>query len=775
MISPVGALVVVALAGVAAQAPPSGDDVGAGSPAPSPAAEPVAADDVAPPSAVAAAPEPILESVAFEGRTYFREETLKTFLRHPVPGPLDPAQLQDDADEIAARFKDRGYLQARCTVRIDDGPTPQAKRATFVIDAGLRAELREVHVVGERLVAEKDLVAGFFSRPPEPLGALTRAGFFHRPYLDQDAQRLVANYYQRGFLEARVVGTRATASSDLQGIAVWMDVVEGPLYELAGVTFEGDLPPDATPEQLRAGVGVPDGGVADLVRIQKDVDALLNPLREQGYAFARVEQIVEVRAAPSNDPERRGVALVYRFLKGAAAKIGHVRVVGNQGTMEHVIRRDVTVVEGDTYRHSALAETQRRLQGTGFFASVAVRPVATPLPDVVDVEVAVTEQPTWIFSPAPFWAGEREGFVFIVVAADRNLFGSGLTGSFVGQFSGLRQFFDVSLTEPRLLASRVATTIEVHRRDTRYVNFHVASEVGGGLRATVPIWWGEATSEDAWLVDHLRRFAISGGLVVEYGGAKFADDDQSGVVETREVLVDPALFPQNVLRDVVDVSARYDSRDSALFPKNGVFVQAGASYAGPYTLSGVSFLDTSGDLRLFWTPFWNITWKSNTSVGYVFDPHGGVVPVTDRAFLGGLGSVRGYAIRSLSPEKLVQRLDGELVSVPIGGVFRFVQNVELEFPLWPSVPFLRGFVFLDAGDAFAEDEPWFAIPPSARGARALPLGLFWSTGGGLLIETAVLPFRFEWSLPLTRRAEDPERGVPGDPPVDFFIGVGSAF
>ena len=42
-----------------------------------------------------------------------------------------------------------------------------------------------------------------------------------------------------------------------------------------------------------------------------------------------------------------------------------------------------------------------------------------------------------------------------------------------------------------------------------------------------------------------------------------------------------------------------------------------------------------------------------------------------------------------------------------------------------------------------------------------------STGFGVLLETPVLPFRFEWSVPVTRRSFDQ--------PINFFLGVGSAF
>ena len=42
-----------------------------------------------------------------------------------------------------------------------------------------------------------------------------------------------------------------------------------------------------------------------------------------------------------------------------------------------------------------------------------------------------------------------------------------------------------------------------------------------------------------------------------------------------------------------------------------------------------------------------------------------------------------------------------------------------------------------------------------------------SVGFGILLETPVLPFRFEWSVPVTRREFDQ--------PINFFLGIGSAF
>lgn len=681
-----------------------------------------------------------LEEIQFEGRVYFRDETLRGFFRHRVPDTLDINQLHEDVARVESRYRERGYLAAEVSFSLETPGRPDRRVARVHIRAGERARLLSVHVVGNRLVSEAALLAGLFSRPPEPLGALTRAGFFHRPYLDQDAQRLIANYYRRGFLEARVRETRVTADPDLDGIHVHFDVHEGAVYELAELTFTGDLPEGETDSSLRAQIPTQDGEVADLVTLQQQADRLLNLWRNLGYPFARVEQSVSVLPAPSGDEARRGIGLRLKIVKGPKTLVRAIRIAGTPGTRPHVLLREVSLREGEPYDHAKLLESQDRLMRLGFFQQVNLRPVPTADEGFVDVEVQVTEQPTWIFSPTAFVAAE--GLVGVLVAGDRNLLGSGMYGSFVGQVSLLRQLFDVSLMDPHFANTDIVMTAEAHRRELGYPAFRIRAEGGGGVRLSFPLPW---------------RFRLALGLSSEL----------TGVVPYEEIPVaKSALLPQGIWRNVTDVSFAYDHRDSLLLPRNGVLAELRASYSGPFTLSGVSALDVTGNLRMFWSPFAGITWKSNTEVGAVWNPEGGEVAVTDRYFLGYLGSVRGYFPRSIAPSRAVATEGGEEIEAIIGGVVRFVQNVEVEFPLWPQSP-VRGFLFVDAGNAFDEGERLFSDTIDRGTVAPLPLGLFWAMGGGMLLETPVLPLRFQWSVPLTRRPSDRE--------LDFFVGVGSAF
>jgi outer membrane protein insertion porin family len=755
-------------------AAPAGDDEAYRSPFDDPA--PVVGDgasDAAPADAIT------LEGIVFENREYFREETIRTFVSHPLPGRLDVETLERDRMTVEGRYQDRGYLSAKVLLRIDAGSSPLMRKAAFVITAGKRATIRSVAVHGNRAVSDEKLLKGMFTQPRtfggafgEIVVAISRAGFYHKPFLDQDIQVLLKNYYAEGYLEARVDEIRTRASADHDGIEVDIDVTEGAFYELAALVIEGDLPPGMKAEEARGLFSVVDGRKADLVGVQADSEALLNGWRRAGHPFAKVDQAFDVVDAPSRSPEHKGVVLRLAIDKGKAARIRKIHIVGNEGlvygTMDHVIRRDVAISEGALYNLDLIEKSKRQIQATGFFSLVETRTItlepATDETDdtgraqsehdddeaFVDLEVKVTEQPTWMLSLAPAFVAS-EGPLLIGIVGDRNVAGSGISSLLVGTLSFQRQTFDFSIVEPRLLDSRIMLSGELHRRQINYPDFMLSSEFGGGARVMFPTFF------DVFL---------SAGLTVEWGGVRnYSDTKEYDFVQFAE----SELLPMRKLRNLIEIGGTIDKRDNVLQPRNGYFLSGTLSYGGPYTLSAVHAMRAEGNARFFYTPFLDVTFKSNTRAAGVANPHGGPVPVTDRIFLGGFGSVRGYFPRSITPSRDLPTNDGTLSSARIGGTTSFVQNLEIEAPIFAGTPF-RGIAFVDAGNTWGETDPMFTLLGEGlnRGA-VLPLGLFWSVGLGVLIQTPLVPFRLEWSFPLTRRDGVDTR------PMDFFVGVGSSF
>src|SRR5688572_18688497 len=132
------ALATAVAAALLAQAPPPADASAA------PAEQPPEAPPEAPPEEVVGVQ---LLAIEFVDRIYFKEETLKSYMVHPVPGTLDEDVLRADAVRMETQYKDRGYLNAHVALELVPAELGGV-RGVFRIKAGDRAELKRVKIVG---------------------------------------------------------------------------------------------------------------------------------------------------------------------------------------------------------------------------------------------------------------------------------------------------------------------------------------------------------------------------------------------------------------------------------------------------------------------------------------------------------------------------------------------------------------------------------------------------------------------------------------------------
>jgi outer membrane protein insertion porin family len=154
----------------------------------------------------------------------------------------------------------------------------------------------------------------------------------------------------------------------------------------------------------------------------------------------------------------------------------------------------------------------------------------------------------------------------------------------------------------------------------------------------------------------------------------------------------------------------------------------------------------------------------NWTYGLIDGLNGGSAPVSERYFVGGINSLRGYYIFTVSPTKPVgnRSPDSSTQDFEIGGNKEIVLNNEIEFPIFQKIG-IRGVVFYDLGDAYDESENFFQDKQYPK----LPLGMLHSVGFGVRWFSPIGPLRFEWGFPLTPR--------PQDQVVDFEFTIGNFF
>jgi outer membrane protein insertion porin family len=150
-----------------------------------------------------------------------------------------------------------------------------------------------------------------------------------------------------------------------------------------------------------------------------------------------------------------------------------------------------------------------------------------------------------------------------------------------------------------------------------------------------------------------------------------------------------------------------------------LFYQLNAQYQQYHSFSKGNILSFNGEIGY--------------GEGYGNKPY----PITKNYFVGGIGSVRGYAPGSLGP-KYFNTTTGTFL--PTGGQSKIVTNVEYTFPVPGSGAdkTLRLFTFADGGNAFQD----------------INLVLRYSYGVGLSWISPLGPLKFSYGIPINAQPTD---------------------
>jgi outer membrane protein insertion porin family len=177
-----------------------------------------------------------------------------------------------------------------------------------------------------------------------------------------------------------------------------------------------------------------------------------------------------------------------------------------------------------------------------------------------------------------------------------------------------------------------------------------------------------------------------------------------------------------------------DTRNSPLDPTRGYRVLATAEGAGgPLNFDNNFYkLELDGTIYRPLVEEWKVVGLLRGAIGYV-ESFGDTlsVPIQERYFLGGPFSLRGFGFRDVSPKD-------PATGDRIGGNKFLLGTAEIQFPILEEAVSLKGAVFFDAGNVFAEGEPY-------------ELSFRTDAGVGIRMITPIGPMRLDWGYNLQPR------------------------
>ncbi len=679
--------------------------------------------------------KPAVRDVRLSGNDELSKDDFKDIVDIRAYSILDISAVRRNLKKISDKYVEKGYFLAEVTYELQPVADTGEVDVVFVIREHAKVQVKEINFLGATQVesgALKDVMA---TKEGGYLSFFSGEGTYREEMFQRDLQVIQSAYYDRGFINVKVDKPSVSLSPDKRFIYISIKIEEGEPYKIGKLDFSGDLL--ITKEEMTLKMTSHANETFNRSLLARDIQAITDVYYDQGYAYANITPVTAVNA------EAKTIDLTFDVQKGSQVTIERIDIVGNTKTRDKVIRRQLRVFEGELFSGSGMRRSKDKVTQLGFFESVEVSHKPGVDNSHVIVQVEVKEKSTGTFQVGLGFSNV-ESFIFTAQIAQNNFLGWGQSVSASAQLSGLRSFLQLSYYDPYFLDTNFIFSADFYRTQADYFGF-IRDATGGSLNLGYYI---------------LDELSVNVGYTREYVSVQPGRDFNSAIPYKD-------LVRNNLVTSAARISASWDRRNNRLFPSSGFLQFASAEFA-PGFLGGTFLFNRYTAYSRFYFPLpLGIVLKTNAQIGYIqnLDPENGLPP-SEKYYLGGINTVRGYLLRTLTPTTIVcssTTPDCSVQALGTGGDKQFFFNLEIEFPIFEKVG-IRGVLFYDAGNAFAADANFFEDKTYPN----LPLGLFHSVGFGFRWFSPIGPLRFEWGIPFNRRS-------PTDQPLVFEFTIGNSF
>lgn len=632
-------------------------------------------------------------------RTKVDEKMKEAGLSLRLDSFLDEGVVRRVKGIIGDLMAEKGYEFAEVTSSVEPLPGgPKLVKVVFDVQEGPQVKVRTIDFVGNSAVGDGTLKRQMKETKEHWfMSWITGRGKYQAAKFEEDADRLIEFYRNRGYVQARVGQPELkvledSADKETRWVQLDIPIDEGPRFKVGEFNFDGNTVIKS--DFLRPLFKLKPGDWYSEKRVREGLIKAREAYGGGGYfEFTGYPDLAFQDAAegPIAGPAEPTVNVTMRLTEGEQYFINRITFTGNTTTRDNVIRREMRLFEGGVFNTEALKFSIRRLNQLGYFKQIEEQ--GTAAVDVqkaegskneVDVTLKLEEQNR---NQLTFGAGvsQWEGFFGQLSFQTANFMGRGESLTVSVQVGSRAENYQLAFTEPFLFDRAITGGFDVYKRTLRFLGQFTQESTGGNLSTGFPI----------------RNFSR---MFFTYSF------ENVRVSELNPFYNNPLLAAQNpFLADSLLLGVGGKRTISKVTPSfihntidNPIFPNVGRRVTGSIDLAGVGgntkFIKPRFEMVQLWRHTPRTTFGVRGQVEYI-RPYGGTIapPLFETLFLGGEYSIRGFDIRSIgSPRDLNTGL-------VVGGNKSLLFNAEYMISIAGPV---RLILFYDAGQVREQGQPF---------------------------------------------------------------------
>ncbi len=640
-------------------------------------------------------PRPIIHEIRWEGNVQIRTSTLKSELDISPNTVFNRQEFNKAFNKVKEYYFKKGYFESQLSYTTVPIAGTDEVDIVVEINEGRPGRIQKIVLNGFTKEEKSDIEEQMFLKKFYFLTSwITGTGNYREEILDQDKMTILNYLQNKGYADARV---DVELSEDPRSGRLIVEITahRGQLFHFGSVHLAGNtlFPTDLLLKKAMIAEGAP----FSPDRLREASQAIKDYYGQKGYIDTNVQYETILK---ENEPI---FDIDFFIEEGAEYKIGLVHIFGNTATQSNVILRESLLVPGETFDSRKLKATQQKLEAIGYFKSVNVYAVRNSEDEALganyrDVYIEVEETTT------------------------------GHVSLFMGASSTTNVYGGLDLTERNFSLSGLANSLRGHLSPLRGGGefFHIKGTLGKSERNVLVSWMNPYVNDSLWrfgvdlsstwstLQDDVKTITYGGSVYTNYPLSQYwtagmrerlrhAKDNLSikPLDDSKEAKDSAAKvkwqLDQKGLISAISGNISYDSTDSAMKPHRGwrsYFETEMAGVGGSYYFFKFRYLNA-----IYFPVYAKGTLKLRGDFQYIV-PFGKTdsytVPYSERFFLGGENTVRGYKPYSLGPMVKLENSQGQRQSTdtPYGGLSSTLVSLEYSQQIFRILDL---FAFVDAG------------------------------------------------------------------------------
>ena len=661
---------------------------------------------------------PIINEIYFFGNSFFSDEQLKDIVKISKRDTFSKNKLNQAIENIKLLYSKSGRNFAKVEVSKKDLSQSRVN-ILFEISEGELVKVNKVNFFGNKVFSNNKLKSIILTKESS-FYRLFGSSVFKEENITLDKNLLKKFYFRRGFVDFKVMSYKRELLPDYSGYNINIILNEGRPFVVNNVLIQNELS-DASKNEILNQVFLKKGDFFDERAIEETKKQLNNFFEKDGFTFVKINHEI-LNKNNKNDT----IDLKFVITEAVKSYVRRINIIGNTRTLDKVIRRELSILEGDPFNGQNLRDSINSLKRLGYFKSVGVNILKTDTPGVVDIELKVVENLTGSFS---FGIGydSVEKTSLAIGLEEKNFLGKGIKTRISINSSEKSTKYKIGITEPYYQDTPLSLSGDIfdQQREVGQKDIDLTGlEIGLGFR----------------LSDYRNRFGY------RYTTSKTTTDDKfTGTSTSGEEGIE-------IETSLINYSISFNNTDSFLNPTKGEKKSLKISMAG--VGGDAKFLKTEASFKQY-IPFnyGDYIFSYGTKLGAISSLEDEKVTSSNRFYFNS-NSVRGFDLNGIGP-----RDKGN--DNAVGGNNFYTGQIEIKATkLIPGDLGIDVSMFSDVGSLWDTD-----YPINVKGVKDSSPRV--SAGVAVYWNTAVGPLSFIWGWPLSEESYDKDN--------NFKFSIGTSF